>query len=203
MSKILITSDCHFNHENILRYEPESRPFASVQEMNEKIIENWNKVVESQDTVYVLGDMFMGQITEIPPILDRLNGKIILIRGNHDTANRINLYTERGIEVKDIDYISYKGRFFILCHFPIANEEFVNMVRNDNSEVVVLYGHVHSNAPVGYVNGTYHIGMDTNNLTPLTLQKIWEDSWPDEIMTKEIKAYKERAEIEKNIEDTL
>lgn len=203
MSKILITSDCHFNHENILSYEPESRPFASVQEMNEKIIENWNKIVEPQDTIYVLGDMFMGQITEIPPILDRLNGKIILIRGNHDTANRINLYKERGIEVKDIDYISYKGRFFILCHFPIANEEFVNMVRNDNSEVVVLYGHVHSNAPVGYVNGTYHIGMDTNNLTPLTLQKIWEDSWPDEIMTKEIKAYKERAEIEKNIEDTL
>lgn len=203
MSKILITSDCHFNHENILRYEPESRPFASVQEMNEKIIENWNKVVEPQDTVYVLGDMFMGQITEIPPILDRLNGKIILIRGNHDTANRIKLYKERGIEVKDIDYISYKGRFFILCHFPIANEEFINMVRNDNSEVVVLYGHVHSNAPVGYVDGIYHIGMDTNHLTPLTLQKIWSDSWPDEIMTEEVKAYKERAEIEKNIEDTL
>ena len=41
------------------------------------------------------------------------------------------------------------------------------MVIKNNSEVVVCYGHIHSNAPKGYVNGTYHVGMDTNNLTPV------------------------------------
>lgn len=172
---IFLTSDTHFNHLNILSYEPESRPFANVEEMNEVIIERWNSVVSPEDEVYHLGDFFMGQLTGIEPILNRLNGKITLIRGNHDQKNRIKIYEEHGIEVKNLEYIQYKGKFFILCHFPIANEEFMRMVINDNSEVVNLYGHVHSNAPKGYLNGTYHVGMDTNNLTPISIQQIWEE----------------------------
>ena len=194
MSKIWITSDTHFNHTNILKYESETRPFGTVEEMNEIIISNWNDVVAKEDTVYVLGDFFMGKLDEIVPIYERLNGKIILIRGNHDTKNRIEIYKELGIEVKDIEYISYKGRFFILCHFPIASEEFMYMVRNDNSEVVSLYGHVHSNAPKGYVDGTYHIGMDTNNLTPISLEQVWSECWPEEIMTPAIQEYKQAHE---------
>lgn len=194
MSKIWLTSDTHFNHTNILKYEPETRPFETVEEMNETIISNWNKVVAKEDTVYVLGDFFMGKLDEIVSIYKRLNGKIILIRGNHDTKNRIQIYKELGIEIKDIEYISYKGRFFILCHFPIASEEFMYMVRNDNSEVVSLYGHVHSNAPKGYVDGTYHIGMDTNDLTPISLEQVWSECWPEEIMTPAIQEYKQAHE---------
>lgn len=190
MSKIFVTSDCHFNHQNILKYEPNSRPFETVEEMNEVIIKNWNSVVSPEDTVYVCGDFCMGTIDRAKECICQLNGKIILIRGNHDTANRIKLYQELGIEVKDIEYISYKGRFFILCHFPIANEEFINMVRKDNSEVVNLYGHVHSNAPKGYKDGTYHVGADTNNLTPISLEQIWQECWPEEIMTKPVQEYK-------------
>ena len=191
MSKIFLFSDPHFNHINILKYEPETRPFKTIEEMNETIIQNWNSVVGPDDITYVLGDFFMGTLDSIEPIVSRLNGRIILIRGNHDTKKRIEIYKELGIEVKDIDYISYKGRYFILNHFPIANEEFIKMVRQDNSECIVLYGHIHSNAPKGYVNGTYHVGADTNNLTPIALQQIWEESWPEEIMTPEIKKYKE------------
>lgn len=196
---IYVCSDTHFNHANILKYEPTSRPFETVEEMNNTIIKNWNSVVTEEDTVYVCGDMFMGPLDKINEILDQLNGKIILVRGNHDTKNRLEYFKEYGIEVKDIDYISYKGRFFILCHFPIASEEFINMVRKDNSEVVVLYGHVHSNAPTGYVNGTYHVGMDTNNLTPISLEQIWQECWPEEIMTPEVKKYKEEHEGERNV----
>ena len=196
---IYVCSDTHFNHANILKYEPTSRPFETVEEMNNTIIKNWNSVVTEEDTVYVCGDMFMGPLDKINKILDQLNGKIILVRGNHDTKNRLEYFKEYGIEVKDIDYISYKGRFFILCHFPIASEEFINMVRKDNSEVVVLYGHVHSNAPTGYVDGTYHVGMDTNNLTPISLEQIWQECWPEEIMTPEVKKYKEEHEGERNV----
>ena len=187
---IWFTSDTHFNHTNILKYESITRPFATIEEMNETIISNWNKVVAEDDTIYVLGDFFMGMLDGIEPIYKRLNGKIILIRGNHDTKGRIEIYKSLGIEVKDIEYISYKGRFFILCHFPIASEEFMNMVRKDNSEVVCLYGHIHSNAAKGYVDGTYHIGMDTNDLTPISLEQVWSECWPEEIMTPEIEAYK-------------
>lgn len=187
---IYLTSDLHFNHLNILKYETETRPFSTIEEMNETLIKNWNDTVRPEDTVYVLGDFFMGPLDAIPAILNQLNGKIILIRGNHDTQPRLDYYKSQGIEIKDIDYISYKGRFFILCHFPIASEEFMQMVRRDNSEVVNLYGHIHSNAIKGYVDGTYHIGCDTNNLTPISLEQIWSESWPEEMMTPEIEAYK-------------
>ena len=188
---IYFTSDCHFNHKNILAYEPESRPFATIEEMNEVIIANWNSVVTAEDEVWVLGDFFMGQLTAIEPILDRLNGKIHLVRGNHDQKNRMKIYETRGIDIHDIAYVQYKGRYFVLCHFPNESEEFVRMVVEDNSEVVWLYGHVHSKAPKGYVNGTYHVGADTNNLTPISIQQIWEECWPKEIMTPEVVAYKE------------
>ena len=186
MGKIFMTSDCHFNHYNILKYEAETRPFETVNEMNETIIANWNKVVTDKDTIYVLGDFFMGMLDKIDAILPRLKGKIILIRGNHDTENRIKKFKEYGIEVKDIDYITYKGRFFILCHFPNDNSEFIKMITSNNSEVVWLYGHIHGNAPKGYVNGTYHVGMDTNDLTPISLDQIWEECWDaDHIQYKE------------------
>lgn len=188
---IYFTSDCHFNHKNILAYEPESRPFATIEEMNEVIIANWNSVVTAEDEVWVLGDFFMGQLTAIEPILNRLNGKIHLVRGNHDQKNRMKIYKACGIDIHDIAYVQYKGRYFVLCHFPNESEEFVRMVIEDNSEVVWLYGHVHGKAPKGYVNGTYHVGADTNNLTPISIQQIWEECWPQEIMTPEVTAYKE------------
>ena len=172
---IYLTSDLHFNHANILKYEPESRPFSSIEEMNETIIQNWNEVVKISDTVYVLGDMSMGLVENAIPLIKRLNGKIILIRGNHDTPKRLAAYAELGIEIHDIFYLPYRGKFFIMCHFPIASKEFMDMVRYDNSEVVNLYGHLHHNAPKGYVDGTYHVGLDTNNLKPISIDKIWEE----------------------------
>ena len=172
---IYLTSDLHFNHMNILKYEPESRPFSSIEEMNETIIQNWNEVVTANDTVYVLGDMAMGMIEDAIPLIKRLNGKIILIRGNHDTKKRLEAFKEIGIEVYDIFYLPYKGKYFIMCHFPIASKEFIDMVRYDNSEVVNLYGHLDHNAPKGYVDGTYHVGLDTNNLKPISIDKIWEE----------------------------
>ena len=191
---IYFTSDCHFNHNNILKYEPETRPFNTIEEMNETIISNWNNVVKPEDTVYVLGDMFMGALDAIEPIFNRLNGTVKIIRGNHDTRNRLAEYKRLGIEVKDIEYFVYKGRFFILCHFPMTNEEFIRMIVQDNSEVVFLYGHIHSNAPKGYVDGTYHVGADTNNLTPISIEQIWSECWPKEQMTPEVKAYKAAAD---------
>jgi calcineurin-like phosphoesterase family protein len=187
---IWFTSDLHFCHNNILNYEPDSRPFNTIEEMNETLVQKWNDKVSTEDTVYVLGDLSMGRVEVAIEYIKRLNGKIILIRGNHDTPKRIEAYKEIGIEVHDIFYLPYKGRYFILCHFPIANEEFIRMVIEDNSEVVNLYGHVHSNAPVGYKDGTYHVGVDTNRLAPISIEQIWNECWPEKQMKQpEVKAY--------------
>lgn len=171
---IYLTSDTHFNHINIVKYEPKSRPFKIVEEMNEKIIENWNAVVGPEDEIYVVGDFFMGTLEGIEPIIRRLNGKIHLIRGNHDGEGRIKKYKEFGIDVSDIKFLRYKGKFFILCHFPIVSEEFNQMVSKNNDECILLYGHIHSNAPSDFVNNSYHVGVDTNNLTPISIEDIFQ-----------------------------
>ena len=181
---ILFTADCHFNHLNILKYEPNSRPFADVTEMNEAIIKNWNDAVGEVATannisvddviVYIVGDFFMGPIDKIKEIYDELDGRKILIRGNHDTNARIDEFKkiDPSIEVKDIDHFQYKGKYFIVCHFPIISEEFYNMMVQDNKEIIFCYGHVHGNAPAGYHNRAYHVGVDTNGLKPVSIEEI-------------------------------
>ena len=76
-SRVFFTSDTHFNHTNIIRFC--DRPFGSTEEMNEKLIGNWNSVVGPDDIVFHLGDFCLGGSAEWTKVLDRLNGKIYLI----------------------------------------------------------------------------------------------------------------------------
>lgn len=75
-------SDTHFPHNNIIHYT--GRPFQSVDEMNAKLIENWNALVEPQDTVFFLGDFGLGTTDFLANLCSQLNGNKICIRGNHD-----------------------------------------------------------------------------------------------------------------------
>jgi calcineurin-like phosphoesterase family protein len=172
---IYVTSDCHFNHASILSYEQESRPFNSIKDMNFALIENWNSIITNNDTVYILGDFILGNPEEVLSIVNSLNGHKILIRGNHDSQAKINMYKELGIEVKDLDFFYYKEVLFFLCHFPYDNQEFFDMILINNPKTISLYGHVHSNAPIGLYKNTYHVGVDTNNFTPVSLEYIYKE----------------------------
>lgn len=79
---VYFTADTHFDHANIIRFC--DRPFATVEEMNETLIANWNRKVRANDTVFIMGDMFF-RTTDPEPILRRLKGKKHLIVGNHDS----------------------------------------------------------------------------------------------------------------------
>ena len=95
--RIFFTSDTHFNHKNIIKYEPVSRPFATVEQMNQEIINRWNSVVSDDDIVIHLGDFFMGTLDaeEMARIMRQLKCKnIILVKGNHDSKRRIQLMSE-------------------------------------------------------------------------------------------------------------
>lgn len=87
------TSDTHFNHANIIRFC--NRPFKDVNQMNEVLIENWNRVISPGDTVFHFGDFCLGGSLEWTNVLDRLNGKIHLILGNHDMKNIRQGYINR------------------------------------------------------------------------------------------------------------
>jgi len=83
MIDVWFTSDHHFGHKNILEYEKEARPFSTLKEMHEVMIDRWNKVVKPKDIIYHLGDFAFGKHNI--EHAKRLNGTKRLIMGNHDT----------------------------------------------------------------------------------------------------------------------
>ncbi len=73
------TSDTHFGHANVIKYS--NRPYKDVDEMDSILIKNWNEVVQPNHTIFHLGDF---SFKDPERYLNRLNGKIIYIPGNHD-----------------------------------------------------------------------------------------------------------------------
>lgn len=76
--KVFVISDTHFGHENIIRYC--NCPFRTVEEMDEAMIKNWNAVVTNKDTIIHLGDFCLTNKERCIEILNKLNGKKILIK---------------------------------------------------------------------------------------------------------------------------
>lgn len=96
MPKHFIISDTHFNHIDIINYA--KRPFNSTKKMDDYMIAQWNAVVSSNDIVYHLGDFGLDNRAEIESFVERLNGHIILIKGNHDTLPNA-IYESAGLTV--------------------------------------------------------------------------------------------------------
>lgn len=114
------TADTHFGHAAILKYT--SRPWASVADMNEALIANWNAVVGQNDRVYHLGDFAFLNTTASLDLLARLKGRIHLIEGNHD-RHRAAKVRERFVWVDAFAELKFPVldglRKFVLCHYPL------------------------------------------------------------------------------------
>lgn len=135
--RFLFTSDLHFSHFNILRYD--SRPFATIAEMNAYLINCWNKEVNDEDTVFILGDISWDTDHNTAKILKQLKGKKILVRGNHDplgpeVSAQFAQIHHGYLEVQDPETRTR----LVLSHYPI---HFYNGQRKG---AVMLYGHVHN-----------------------------------------------------------
>ena len=134
MAKDYFIADTHFGHEAIIRYE--NRPFKDIREQEDVLIKNWNDTVSPEDTVYILGDFGMSDSKEDTIRLCKLlNGRKILIIGNHDT-NEPEWYRQCGFTEVSPWPIIYKG-FWILSHEPLYI--------NQNMPYANIYGHVHAN----------------------------------------------------------
>lgn len=125
-------ADTHFNHENIIKYC--NRPFSSVKEMDEALIKNWNKVVSNKDTVFHLGDVALSSKDYIASIVKRLNGRKILILGNHDNWSE-QAYRDMGFHTVSRFPIVWND-FFLLSHVPLQLSE--------TTPYFNFYGHVHN-----------------------------------------------------------
>jgi len=137
-------SDLHFYHESLLT-KMDKRGFASCEEMHEYIIEKWNAKVRPQDEVVILGDVSMERGKATMDILNRLNGKLHLIVGNHDTYLNDRRFDESRFEwIKPYAELYDNKKKVILSHYPIFcyNGQY-RKDKEGNPKTYMLYGHVH------------------------------------------------------------
>lgn len=174
MGKIFFTSDLHFFHKNII--ELSHRSFRDLEEMHEQIIKNWNRAVTPNDHVYLLGDVSFGSQEKTRNLLDRLNGKIYLIRGNHDNDILKDLCASRFEWIKDYYYLKVQdpdgrdGKIqpIVLCHFPFASW---NRMGHGSWN---LHGHCHGNLPVDKNLKRHDVGVDNNFMRPISYEEVKE-----------------------------
>ena len=171
--KRYIISDTHFNHKNIIDYC--NRPFKDIDEMNNTIIDNWNKTVKNDDIVYNLGDFFLGSKFDLKDIVDRLNGTIYLIRGNHDRLT-VKSYEDCGIIVLKNAPIIMDDYKIMLSHRPLPD----TMIKDG---YINLHGHIHQNKLEDiYDNYLFdkdkhiNVSCDILNFKPILLEKLLKES---------------------------
>lgn len=180
-SKVFFTSDTHFFHKNIIGSC--GRPFKDETEMNEVFINNWNNVVDKDSLVFHLGDFAWGGYNKWKSIIDRLNGHIILIKGNHDDKN-----LSPSAEKEFFDYVTYQmkirieNRAVYLNHYPFLC--YAGVYREPEDQVWALHGHIHLGPTslggldvprMEYLLPTqYDVGVDMNNYTPISWKELKE-----------------------------
>lgn len=172
MNDIWFTSDTHFGHDKSFICEP--RGFSTADEMNEAIIERWNKLVKPNDIVYHLGDVFLNNNEIGVECFKRLNGQIFMIWGNHDTDVKKNLLArECNILGGWYSYLIKYGKLSLyLSHYPSITANYDE--KHFNQHVINLHGHTHQQKNFLYVDNPfmYHVGMDSHNCTPIHIDEI-------------------------------
>lgn len=170
-------SDMHFFHKNLLgKNDFAPRLFASVEEMNQQLIDSWNQVVKETDHVYHLGDLAMHPQYEkgsqdILELMQQLNGTIHLIKGNHDSRAFFR-YLEKhdpgnkGGSKKFYFYdvgtiIKFNHQQYYLTHYP--------MLLGPNDSIRNLHGHIHHySVPIG---NDVNVGVDAPERELLKVQQ--------------------------------
>lgn len=172
---LFFSADSHFCHSNIISFS--NRPYADAEEMNETLITNWNNVVPENGTVFHLGDVaFCDDKKKVKEILDRLNGKIYLIKGNHEKSVLKHEELRRRFEwIKDyfeleVDLgVANARQFVVLCHYPMAswNKSFHGSW--------ALHGHTHMKYKSEY-GLILDVGVDNPlcNYAPIFFDRIHE-----------------------------
>lgn len=152
---MFFTGCTHWNHTNIIKLA--NRPFSSVEEMDETLIDNWNKTVGKNDVVYHLGDFAYHGTTSNSDILKRLNGRITLIQGNHDPV----LWGHKYYEFKE------NKRLFVLFHYPI--EEWNGYYRG------AVHIHCHTHKPdLISAERRFNVTVEATGYKPISLEEIMQ-----------------------------
>ena len=150
--RIFIISDTHFHHKNIIKYA--NRPFRTIEEMDEEMIKRWNNKIGKDDLVIHLGDFALGNKEEIINLKKRLNGNILLLRGNHDHK-----------AIREAGFLIIKGNLeidnIIFSHNPLKRNEVPKGFIN-------VHGHVHDKESLIGIN----VSVEKTNYEPIELEEL-------------------------------
>lgn len=178
------TSDLHFYHKNIIKYA--QRPFDYTDEgllkCHKSIIDNYNNLVNEDDMVFFLGDIFIinsDKKEEAISLFKTLKGHKILIKGNHDNFTN-SFYKECGFS-HIFDYLILGDVF--LCHYEL-HKRFANLSKKEllylelfkqNNCNLLVHGHIHNNDPYvddGIKRINVSVDYTPNNLRPLRFASL-------------------------------
>jgi calcineurin-like phosphoesterase family protein len=176
-NKVWFTSDPHFGHKNVIKYC--ERPFDSIEEMDEILIDRWNMVIDHDDLIICCGDFSLTNPKSTNEILNKLNGNKVLIKGNHEKSilsNKLNrdmfnggIYDLLNITVID-DEVEYGFQDIILCHYPMLSW---NKSHRGSWQ---LFGHVHGmlDNDIKLSPNQIDVGVDSNDFRPISYQEVKE-----------------------------
>lgn len=151
-------SDTHFGHSNVLKYD--GRPFSSIDEHDETLIKNWNSVVRPNDEVWHLGDVAR-TVKLAQAIIPRLNGRIHIVRGNHDDDlwKRQSLFPN--VTFHEAHYLRLEGHRIYLLHYACR------VWRNSHHGSFHLHGHSHGALP--RLGRSMDVGANCIGYTPVPI----------------------------------
>lgn len=180
---IWLSSDTHFSHARIIEYS--GRPYKDVHEMNKALIDNWNRCVQPNDTIYHLGDFAFCQYTQFIKILDRLNGEIHVILGNHDKVIEKNrdALLKHG-KIKSIQhYAEIKYDNHVICMFHYGMRTWHWNYRGS----ILCFGHSHNKLPP--YGRSLDVGVDSTVITteyrPVSVKEVVRWAEQQEIKTSD------------------
>ncbi|MFA5382993.1 MAG: metallophosphoesterase family protein [Candidatus Micrarchaeia archaeon] len=171
---IYLISDLHLDHTNIIKYC--KRPFKTVEQMNKKILDNWNNKIKEEDTVYFIGDLTFGRESSgFDFWAEKLKGKIIFIKGGHDKSKKINFLKQTTLDYKNMD--------FLLIHNPKDSPK--------NWKNWIIHGHHHNHYldTFPFINGktkTINVSSELIGYSPLNINKLFELDFKNIIYMKNI-----------------
>ena len=164
MRNIWITSDTHFSHNNILKFETDGQSrgqlFKNIHHMNSELIDRWNSVVKQGDKVYHLGDVSMGNPATLGLIMNRLNGSKRLIVGNHDD---VKFLTKGGWFQKVMMWRIFKEHNIVLSHVPLREDTFRKVEYN-------VHGHIHYHNPP--TKQHINVCVERTDYTPVHIEEV-------------------------------
>jgi len=174
LDKLFFTSDTHFFHKSVLEHN--HRPFKDLEDHDNGMINNWNSVVPVDGNIFMGGDFaFTGDINRIQNLINKLNGNIWWILGNHDYTNKLDrkiisdMVGGRQMDTATVLLKNDDNQRLFISHYPHYAWP---------REAIHIHGHLHS-GPLSTASEKipFHplrldVGVDNSNYKPISYQEI-------------------------------